>query len=86
MINYLNTAIVIYVIITSGLFLYLHRLSEENVKNNNATKLHSNIDTQTNSLQNTENFLRRIKIKLWFVLFFYFASCMFILQMAVTNR
>jgi len=26
------------------------------------------------------------KSKLWFMLFFYFASCMFILQMAVTNR
>jgi len=59
MLNYLNTAIAIYLVISAGLFLYLHHLSEENIDNH--------------------------KRKLWFVLFFYFATCMFVLQMVVST-
>jgi len=59
MLNYLNIAIAIYLVISAGLFLYLHHLSEENINNH--------------------------KKKLWFVLFFYFAVCMFVLQMVVST-
>jgi len=58
MLNYLNAAIAIYLVILAGLFLYLHHLSEENIENH--------------------------KRKLWFVLFFYFAACMFVIQMVVS--
>jgi len=59
MINYLNMATAIYLIVSGGLFLYLHQISIKNVEPD--------------------------KRKLWIILFFYFAACMFAIQLAVSS-
>jgi heme/copper-type cytochrome/quinol oxidase subunit 1 len=59
MLNYVNIAIGIYLVVSGGLFFYVRSLTEENIESQ--------------------------KRKLWFMLFFYFAACMFVIQLVVMS-
>jgi len=84
MLNYLNTAIAIYLVISAGLFLYLHHLSEENIENHKR-KLWFVVCCKHFS-ELLRGFACSLASKRDFIalLFFYFAACVFVIEMVVS--